>query len=392
MFTRLRKFQLQSLTASPSLGAIALVLAAIIAIVFSNSSFSPAYNAFVSFRGELRLGPDWVLAKPLNVWVNDLWMAVFFFLVGLELKRELLEGSLATRSQLRLPVAAALGGMACPALIYVAFNGSDAVGVRGWAIPAATDIAFALGVLALLGRRVPASLKVFLLAVAIIDDLGAIAIIAVFYSADLYPAMLALAALGCTLLGVINRCGVTVLWPYFVTGVCVWLFVLQSGVHPTIAGVLTALAVPLRDAHGQSPLRVAEHALQPWVTFLVLPTFALVNAGVVLDGIGIDTFTQNVSLGITLGLLVGKACGVFGASCLMIRCGLAELPAEATWRQFFGVCVLCGIGFTMSLFIGSLAFSGEALEFERQLKLGVLAGSLLSALAGSLILYRQRPA
>lgn len=362
--------------------------------MLSNSPWGDAYQRFLHIPGELRLGglqsgTALVLSKPLVVWVNDLWMAVFFFLVGLEIKREMLEGELATRSQVMLPAVAALGGMAVPALIFVAINWGDPVALRGWGIPMATDIAFALGILALLGSRVPASLKVFLAAVAIIDDLGAILVIAFFYTADLSLVMLLAAGVGGLLLALLNRAGVKGVGPYVMVGLVIWLCVLKSGVHATLAGVVTALAIPMSDGKGGSPLNRAEHAIQPWVAFLVLPVFAFSNAGVSLQGVTLATFTQTIPLGIAAGLLLGKAMGVFGASWILIRLGGAYLPPQASWLQFFGVCVLCGVGFTMSLFIGSLAFEGAEAAYEVQVKLGVLTDSLLSAVLGALLLMAR---
>ena len=376
---------------SQSGGGIVLAVAALLALLVSNSPWSGWYEQLLQVRGEVRIGGDWlVLSKPLLVWINDLWMAVFFFLVGLEIKRELLEGELASVSQAMLPAGAALGGMLVPALIYSAINWGDAVALRGWAIPAATDIAFALGILVLLGKRVPVSLKVFLTAVAIIDDLGAIVIIAVFYTAQVSVPMLLAAGAGIAVLVALNRAKVMNLGIYVLVGLVVWLFVLKSGVHATLAGVVTALAVPLvnpnKHGHGKSPLKAAEHALHPWVAFGVLPVFAFANAGVSLQGVNLATFLQTVPLGITAGLLLGKAVGVFGAAWLMIRFTPARLPDQASWSQFFGVSVLCGVGFTMSLFIGGLAFEGQGAAFDTQLKLGVLLGSVVSAIIGSLIL------
>ena len=378
---------------SQSGGGIVLSVAALLALIISNSPWSGGYEQLLQVRGEIRIGGDWlVLSKPLFVWINDLWMAVFFFLVGLEIKRELLEGELASLNQAMLPAGAALGGMLVPALIYSVINWGDAVALRGWAIPAATDIAFALGILVLLGKRVPLSLKVFLTAVAIIDDLGAIVIIAVFYTAQVSVPMLLAAAAGIAVLCAMNRARVMNLGLYVLVGLVVWLFVLKSGVHATLAGVVTALAVPLvnpdKHGHGKSPLKAAEHALHPWVAFGVLPVFAFANAGVSLQGVSLATLQQTVPLGITAGLLLGKAVGVFGASWLMIRFSPARLPDQASWLQFFGVCVLCGVGFTMSLFIGGLAFAGQGAVFETQLKLGVLMGSILSGVLGALILLR----
>jgi Na+:H+ antiporter, NhaA family len=380
---------------SQSAGGVVLALAALLALIVSNSPWSGWYEQLLQVRGELRLGGDWlVLSKPLIVWVNDLWMAVFFFLVGLEIKRELLEGELSDRSQAVLPAFAALGGMVVPALIYSFINWGDAVALRGWAIPTATDIAFALGILVLLGKRVPVSLKVFLTAVAIIDDLGAIVVIAIFYTEQLSVSMLVMAVVGILVLVVLNKAGVMNLGIYIIVGLLLWLCVLKSGVHATLAGVITALAIPISndakngEKEGEKaifPLKTAEHALQPWVAFVVLPLFAFVNAGVSLSGVTSTTLLQTLPLGIMAGLVVGKALGVFSASWLMIRFTSARLPAGASWLQFFGVCVLCGVGFTMSLFIGGLAFEGEAASYETQLKLGVLLGSAISAVVGSLI-------
>lgn len=380
----LRKF-----FASESSGGIVLALAAVLALIVSNSPWAGHYLSFIRLPGELRIAGDWlVLSKPLLVWVNDLWMAVFFFLVGLEIKREFVEGELASRSQALLPAVAALGGMIAPALIYAAINQADPVALRGWAIPAATDIAFAIGIVMLLGSRVPASLKIFLTAVAIIDDLGAIVVIALFYTQQLSLPMLGAAGVGLALLFVLNRAGVTRVDVYVLVGLLLWLCVLKSGVHATLAGVATALAVPMRDKAGNSPLEAIEHGLHPWVAFMVLPMFAFANAGVSLQGLSLAALLQPIPLGIAAGLVVGKVVGVFGSSWLMIRLGWAQRPAGADWLQFFGVCVLCGIGFTMSLFIGGLAFAGLDAGYETSVKLGVLSGSLLAGVLGALILSR----
>ncbi len=364
-----------------------LAIAALAALVLSNSPWGASYEAFRQIPGEVRIGDGaFVLAKPLVVWVNDLWMAVFFFLVGLEIKRELLVGELSSRRQALLPVVAALGGMAVPALIYASINQGDATALRGWAIPAATDIAFALGIVLLLGSRVPTSLKVFLTAVAIIDDLGAIVVIAFFYTAHLSLPMLAAAMAGCAVLFALNRARVMSVLPYLFVGLIVWLCVLKSGIHATLAGVATALAIPLRGDDGHSPLESAEHALHPWVAFVVLPVFAFANAGVSLQGVNVATLTQTVPLGIAAGLVLGKAVGVFGSSWLLTVIGHSELPTGANRAQFFGVCVLCGVGFTMSLFIGGLAFEGHGPAFDTQVKIGVLGGSVIAGLLGTAIL------
>jgi Na+:H+ antiporter, NhaA family len=381
--------------AHESAGGVVLGVAALVALIVSNSPLAAWYDAFLHTPGSVVFGRLLVLEKTLLVWINDLLMAVFFFLVGLEIKREFVEGELASRQQAILPAAAALGGMAVPAAIYAAINWGDAAALRGWAIPSATDIAFAIGVLTLLGPRVPASLKVFLTAVAIIDDLGAIIVIAIFYTDQLSALALGGAAAGIVALGVLNRAGVKRVGPYVVVGLVVWVFVLKSGVHATLAGVITALAVPVRDSRAAgagSPLQRAVDALHPWVAFAILPLFAFANAGVNLAGTTLATLAEPVTLGITAGLLLGKVVGVYGASWLLIRLGLAAPPAGATTPQFVGVCVLCGIGFTMSLFIGGLAFDGLPADFEARLKLGVLCGSLLSALAGvTILMLSARP-
>ena len=387
MISSIRRF-----ITSESAGGLVLALAAVAALTVANSALGPAYREFIGLRGEVRIGNDWlVLSKPLLLWVNDLWMAVFFFVVGLEIKCEVLGGELDTVKKALLPASAALGGMAVPALIYAALNFGDALALRGWAIPMATDIAFALGILMLLGSRVPVSLKVFLTAVAIIDDLGAIIVIAVFYTDHLSMPMLAAAGGGALLLLLLNQWRVSSVGPYVVIGLFIWVCVYKSGIHATLAGVVTAMAIPLRDDDGGSPLQTAENALHPWVAFGVLPMFAFVNAGVNLQGVSLGTLAQGIPLGIALGLVVGKAIGVFGASWLLIRITGAGLPAGASTRQFMGVCVLCGIGFTMSLFIGGLAFAGQDPSYETQVKLGVLGGSLIAGLLGVALLLSARP-
>ncbi len=379
---------------SQSVGGVLLALAALLALLLSNSPWEGDYNALLQAVGEVHVGNGWlVLAKPTLIWINDLWMAVFFFLVGLEIKRELLEGELASMRQALLPAGAALGGMVVPALIYAAINLNDPVALRGWGIPMATDIAFALGILVLLGSRVPVALKIFLTAVAIIDDLGAILVIAFFYTDNLSLTMLLAAAGGAVVLLALNRSRVTAIGPYVMVGLFIWVCVLKSGIHATLAGVMTALAVPLSDGQGGSPLTRAEHALHPWVAYAILPVFAFANAGVSLHGVTFDTLAQAVPLGIVAGLVLGKALGVFGASWALIRFGGAKLPDKSNWTQFFAVCVLCGVGFTMSLFIGSLAFEAAAEAYFTQVKIGVLLGSLVSALlAVALFLGASRKA
>ncbi len=322
-------------------------------------------------------------------------MAVFFLLVGLEIKREMLDGQLSTWARRALPGIAAIGGMLVPAAIYVAFNAGNPATLRGWAIPAATDIAFALGVLSLLGPRVPVSLKLFLTALAILDDLGAVAIIAVFYTADLTAGMIGLAALTLALLAGLNRFGVVRLWPYLLLGIALWYFVLRSGIHATIAGVALALAIPVRPSPGHpeaadSPLHRLEHGLQPWVAFCIVPIFGFANAGVSFAGLDAATLFGPVPLGIAFGLFLGKQLGVFAFAWATIRTGLADLPANATWAQLYGVALLCGIGFTMSLFIGLLAFPASP-ELADATKVGVLAGSLAAAIGGALLLRIAKP-
>jgi NhaA family Na+:H+ antiporter len=365
---------------SEAAGGIVLMSAAALALLVANSPWAATY--FKALHAPFA-GLD------LLHWINDGLMAVFFLFVGLEIKREMLDGQLSTWSRRALPGIAALGGMIVPALIYVAFNRSDPALLRGWAIPAATDIAFALGVLALLGRRVPVSLKVFLAALAIIDDLGAVVIIAIFYTADLNLLALGAAAVLLALLIALNRLRVRRLSPYLLLGLPLWGAVLLSGVHATIAGVLLALVIPLkvspaRPDSAESPLHRLEHALAPWVAFMVVPIFGFANAGVSFAGLSPSVLLSSVPLGIAAGLFVGKQIGVFGFSWLAIRVGWADLPAHASWRHLYGVSLLCGIGFTMSLFIGLLAFPSA--EVQDAVKIGVLAGSLLSGLAGWLIL------
>jgi Na+:H+ antiporter, NhaA family len=333
-----------------------------------------------------------VIHKPLLLWINDGLMAIFFFLVGLEIKRELMVGELSTTKQAALPVIAAVGGMLVPALIYSSINWTDDIALHGWAIPAATDIAFAVGVLALLGPRVPTSLKVFLLALAIIDDLGAIIIIAFFYTSHLSLAALGLAAVGVGLLAILNFRGVTKIAPYVLVGIFIWVCVLKSGVHATLSGVATALAVPLTIPKGetQSPLVKLEEALHPWVTFGVLPLFAFGNAGVTLAGMTIGKVFSAIPMGIALGLFIGKPIGILGFSFAAIKLKLAGKPDGATWPQIFGVSILGGIGFTMSLFIGMLAFVDA--ERAAEIRIGVLLGSIASAIVGYLVLKRVTPA
>jgi NhaA family Na+:H+ antiporter len=371
-------------------GGVVLVAAAAAALIISNSPLDWLYGRLLDTPVGVRAGPL-ALEKPLLLWINDGLMAVFFFLVGLEIKRELLRGELSTFGQAALPVVAAVGGIVAPALIYVAINAGDTVALRGWAIPSATDIAFAVGVLALLGPRIPSSLKVFLLALAILDDLGAILIIALFYTAGLHWVSLLLAGMGAAVLLALNRRGVTRLAPYLLTGIFIWVCVLKSGVHATLAGVVVAIAIPMSANAAGEPtlLEQLEESLHPWVAFAILPLFAFANAGVSLQGLSLAKLIEPVPLGIALGLFIGKPVGIFCASWVAVVGGLAPRPEGASWAQLLGVGMLGGIGFTMSLFIGMLAFTDPA--HAAPLRLGVLSGSLLSALAGFLVLRFSAP-
>lgn len=377
---------LRDLLTSASGGGLVLMASAALALAVANSSLAETYFAVL----KAHVGPFSVLHG-----INDGLMAVFFLLVGLEIKREMLDGRLRTWPDRILPGVAALGGMMLPALVYAAVNRHSPETLRGWAIPAATDIAFALGVLALLGSRVPVSLKVFLTALAIIDDLGAVIIIALFYTADLSPLMLGGAAVTLAVLYGLNRAGVGRLWPYLVLGAVLWGFMLLSGVHATVAGVLLALTVPLRPSGGRpddpaSPLHILEHAIGPWATFLILPVFGFANAGVSLAGFTPTMLLDPVTLGVALGLFLGKQLGVFGFVLASVRLGWAQRPAGATWLQIYGVALLCGVGFTMSLFIGLLAFA-NAPDLEGETKVGVLLGSLACIAAGAVVLRLAPP-
>nr|WP_298687360.1 Na+/H+ antiporter NhaA [uncultured Dongia sp.] len=368
-----------------SVGGIILLIAAGFAMICDNSLLAPLYRGILEMPLGVTLGPLG-LVKPLLLWINDGLMAVFFFLVGLEIKREIMGGELSSPSQAALPGIAALGGMAVPALVYVLINRAAPEYLGGWAIPAATDIAFALAVLTMLGNRVPASLKIFLLALAIIDDLGAIIIIAIFYTADLSLLSLGLACLGGVGLLILNRARVERITPYVLIGIFIWVCVLKSGVHATLAGVAVAFFVPYRVAGDQehSPLRRAEHGLHPWVSYGVMPIFAFANAGVSLADLSLQSLTHSLTLGIALGLFLGKQAGVLLAVGLGVALGLCKRPSGASWSQIYGVALLTGIGFTMSLFIGGLAFPDPALAAE--VRLGVLSGSFASAILGYLVL------
>jgi NhaA family Na+:H+ antiporter len=374
-----------------SASGLLLIGATVAALLMANiPATSQLYEAGLGLHLTVTLGGMGV-DKPLLLWINDALMVFFFMLVGLELKREVVEGQLSRPDQVALPILAALGGLVVPAAIYWAINGSFADQRNGWAIPTATDIAFALAMLSLLGNRVPVALKVFLATIAIVDDLAAIIIIAIFYTSDLSVLSLSLAAAGIVLLALLNRAKVRRLAPYMLTALFIWFCVLKSGVHATLAGVVVAAFIPLQADDDTSPARHLEHILHPWVAFAVLPVFAFANAGVSFFGLGLDSLTNGVTLGIVLGLFVGKQLGVFGMVALARLLRIARLPEGTNWGQIYGVALLCGVGFTMSLFIGSLAFERGNFDLLGGVKLGVLAGSLLSAAAGLLVLNLALP-
>jgi NhaA family Na+:H+ antiporter len=379
----LRANRLRDFIDSEAASALPLLAAALLALVLANSPLAASVQGLL----DTRLGFSWKfvdLDKPLLLWINDGLMAFFFLLVGLEIKREIMEGSLSQPSQVALPIAGAIGGMAVPAILYVAFNWSDPVALRGWAIPAATDIAFSLGVLAALGSRVPLALKVFLTTLAIVDDLGSILIIAIFYTDHLSALALALAGLFIVGLAILNATGVRRLAPYLVLGALLWVSVLKSGVHATLAGVVLALFIPLKSAAAEAeaarPAIRLEHAIKPWSAWFIMPVFAFANAGLPLAGLSLASLAAPLPLGIVAGLFLGKQIGIMLGAGLLIMLGIAAMPAGGSWGRLYGVAILGGIGFTMSLFIGTLAFDDAAHHAE--VRLGVLAGSLLSALVG----------
>jgi Na+:H+ antiporter, NhaA family len=374
---------------SEASGGIILMGVTVIALAVANSPLAGTYFAILK---------TYVLGLSVLHWINDALMAVFFLLVGLEIKREMLDGQLSTWPRRILPGIAAFGGMVAPALVYLAITWNEPQLHHGWAIPAATDIAFALGVLAILGSRVPTSLKIFLTALAILDDLGAIIIIAFFYTSDLSLPMLGAAALCLAALVAFNRFGVMALLPYLAVGAILWFFVLKSGIHATLAGVALALTIPLqphpkKTRTEDAPLHRLEHALQPWVAYAIIPIFGFANAGVPLSGLSFDTLLSPLPLGIAMGLFIGKQVGVYAFAYAAVHLGFADMPAGATRAQCYGVALLCGIGFTMSLFIGALAFPDQP-ELSDATKIGVLMGSVLSALAGYVVLSlapREQP-
>lgn len=372
-----------------SSGGILLMMTATLAIIIANTPLKVFYDLLLDTPVEVRIGALHI-AKPLLLWVNDGLMAIFFFLVGLELKRELLDGELSDPRNIILPGVGAVGGMLAPAMIYLAFNASDPVAVKGWAIPAATDIAFALGVLSLLGSRVPTTLKIFLTSLAIFDDIGAIVIIALFYTAKISSAALLFSLLCIIVLAIMNRRGVESRSPYLLVGAVMWVALLKSGVHATLAGVILAIFIPLksRDPKLASPLKTLEHDLHSIVAFFVLPVFAFANAGIAFTGMSSDVIFHDVPMGVALGLVVGKQVGIFGLCALVILLGWAKLPKGMNWLALYGVSALCGIGFTMSLFVGSLAFEETGINLLFDERVGIIIGSLVSGVIGYLVLLK----
>jgi NhaA family Na+:H+ antiporter len=382
---------LQRFFSSDASGGIILIVAAALAMLLANmGSTSGLYHSFLDTPVQLRVGAL-EINKNMLLWINDALMAVFFLLIGLEVKRELIVGSLASRQQAIFPIIAALGGMVVPALVYLAFNFQDPITREGWAIPAATDIAFALGVLALLGSRIPASLKIFLMALAIIDDLGAIVIIALFYTSDLSLLSLGVAAAAIATLAILNLTGVRRTGIYILVGVILWTAVLKSGVHATLAGVIVGFFIPLKEENGKSPAGQLEHVLHPWVAYLILPLFAFANAGVSLQGVTLEGLTSLLPLGIMAGLFIGKPLGISLFCWVAMKMKWATLPVGTTFRQIMAVGVLCGIGFTMSIFIASLAFGDVDPALINWAKLGILIGSVLSAVVGYTLLKMRAP-
>ena len=373
-----------------SASGIILILAALVAIGLANSALAEHYQSFLNTQVQVRIAAlD--INKPLLLWINDGFMALFFLLVGLEVKREMLEGALSSRVQATFPAIAAVGGMLAPALIYAFFNYEDEVTRAGWAIPAATDIAFALGVMALLGKRVPTSLKVFLLALAIMDDLGVIIIIALFYTQQLSLTALAVGIVATLTLLWMNRRGEDRIGLYMLVGLVLWVAVLKSGVHATLAGVIVGFMIPISGKRYASPLKHLEHVLHPWSAYLILPLFAFANAGVSLDGIQLSDLLSPVPMGIILGLFIGKPLGIFTISWLSVKLGIAQLPSGVNFKQIFAVSILCGIGFTMSMFIASLAFEHGGLDYGSYSRLGILVGSTLAAVIGFIALRISLP-
>ena len=373
-----------------SASGILLILAALVALASANSPLAGYYHEFLALDVQVKIG-SLDLHKPLFLWINDGLMALFFLLIGMEVKREMIDGALSTREQALFPAIAALGGMLAPALSYLLVNHGHPETLNGWAIPAATDIAFALGVMALLGKRVPTSLKVFLLALAIMDDLGVIIIIALFYTQQLSLTALAIGVVATLTLLWMNRRGEDRIGLYMLVGLVLWVAVLKSGVHATLAGVIVGFMIPLNGKRYASPLKHLEHVLHPWSAFLILPLFAFANAGVSLEGIYFSALLNPLPMGIILGLFVGKPLGIFTISWLAVKSGIAQLPQGVNFRQIFAVSILCGIGFTMSMFIASLAFEHGGLDYGSYSRLGILAGSTLAAVIGYIALRISLP-
>ena len=365
-------------------GGVVLMIAAIFAMIIANTPLSATYDLILGTYIKVGIG-NFEIAKPAILWINDGLMAIFFFLVGLEIKREVLAGELSSFDKAILPIMAAIGGMAVPGIIFAIVNWGTPENLNGWAIPTATDIAFALGILALIGSRAPTALKIFLLAIAIIDDLGAIVIIAIFYTSELSINALSISMIGFAAAVALNRLGIQRTAPYLLVGIIMWVFVLKSGVHATLAGVLIAFTIPLKaKTEDEALLYKMEHGLHPWVAFLILPVFAFANAGVNFTGIGIDDLLQPLTLGIAVGLFLGKQIGIFLATWIGVKSGIARLPENVSWKHVYGVACLTGVGFTMSLFIGSLAFTTA--DAMNAVRLGVVLGSVLSGIIGYVLL------
>ncbi len=383
----------QNFLKKESASGILLMIAAITAIIIANTPLNSIYDDLLEIPVEIRFGALHI-AKPLILWINDGLMAIFFFLIGLELKRELIEGELSEPKKIILPAFAAIGGMVFPALIYASLNWNDPAALRGWAIPAATDIAFALGILAVFGKRVPIALKIFLVSLAIMDDMGAIVIIAIFYTSELSTSSLIIATVSLVILAIFNKRNIRTLPPYILVGIILWIAVLKSGVHATLAGVLLAFFIPLKTSSKdeRSLAKSLEHDLHGSVYYVIIPIFAFANAGVPLDGMGIDTLLEPIPLGIIMGLFFGKQIGIMLFSFIAVKSGIASLPDEINWKQLYGVALLCGVGFTMSLFIGSLAFEQGGTEATLMTdRLGILIGSTISAITGYLYLNKVLP-
>lgn len=375
-----------------SASGIILMVVGLLAVLIANTPLQPYYALLLDTPVEVRIG-IFEVAKPLLLWINDGLMAIFFFLVGLELKRELLEGELADKRNVILPGVGAIGGMLVPAIIYAYFNFSDSTAMKGWAIPTATDIAFALGVLFLLGSRVPTSIKIFLTSVAIFDDIGAIVIIAFFYTAKISLVALAVVALCISILALLNKRNTESMSVYLMVGLVMWVAMLKSGVHATLTGVVLAMFIPMKSEANShySPLKNLEHDLHSVVAFFILPVFAFANAGVSFSGVGIEQFLHNVPLGIALGLFIGKQVGVFGLCWVALQLKVARLPKGMSWSSLYGTSALCGIGFTMSLFIGSLAFDETGVNLLFDERIGILLGSLVSGIVGYVVLRASLP-